>query len=228
MNTSSVDTRWKHSYDRQDTRQRVAMTNVVRAGSDRATPEMVQQIWARRAAQLAQVPTQENKGEQIELVVVQLGRERYGLDARLVFGIKHVERVARVPRVPEWVAGVVNVRGHILSVVDLRRFFGLPAGEPNEGEPDRAIKANSHLVIVETPEMELVLLTDGVLAVEKVPTSRIQDTTHTVRGLPPGYVRGVVEFKGGGPTTNGKTLVVVLDLPVLLADERLIVREEIV
>ncbi len=228
MNTSGADTGWKHSNDRQDARERIAMTNVALAGSDRATPEMVRQIWARRAAQLAQVPDQEDKGEQIELVVIQLGRERYGLDARLVFGIKHVEQVARVPRVPEWVAGVVNVRGRILSVVDLRRFFGLPAAGPSEGEPDEAIKALSHLVIVETPEMEVALLTDGVLAVEKVAVSRIQDTSDTVRGLRPGYTRGVVEFEGGEPGANGKTLVVVLDLLALLADERLIVREEIV
>ena len=223
MNTSGADTGRKYSHDRQDARQRIAMTNAALAGSDRATPDMVQQIWARRAAQLAQVPTREDQGEQIELVVIQLGRERYGLDARLVFGIKQVEQVARVPRVPEWVVGVVNVRGRILSVVDLRRFFGLPAAEPGE-----AIKEGSHLVIVETPEMELALLTDGVLAVEKTPVSHIQDTANTVRGLRPGYTRGVVEFKGGELTTNGKTLVVVLDLPVLLADERLIVREEIV
>ena len=199
------------------------MNSITLTGSDRATPDMVQQIWDRRAAQLAQVPDREDQGEQIELVVIQLGRERYGLDARLVFGIKQVEQVARVPRVPEWVVGVVNVRGRILSVVDLRRFFGLPAAEPGE-----VIKEGSHLVIVETPEMELALLTDGVLAVEKTPVNHIHNTTNTVRGLRPGYTRGVVEFKGGEPTTNGKTLVVVLDLPVLLADERLIVREEIV
>ncbi len=223
MNTSGADTGRKYSHDRQDARQRIAMTNVALTGSDSATPDMVQRIWARRAAQLAQVPVQEDQGEQIELLVIQLGRERYGLDARFVFGIKPVEQVTRVPRVPEWVAGVVNVRGRILSVVDLRRFLGLPAAEPGE-----AIKQGSHLVIVETPEMELALLTDGVLAVEKAPVSHIQDTSNTVRGLRSGYTRGVVELKGGEPTTNGKTLVVVLDLPVLLADERLIVREEIV
>jgi len=201
------------SLDWEGVRQRIAAIQAALADSDEVAPEVLQQVWARRAAQLAQVPAPEEAGAQLELVLVRLGREVYGLDAQYVHDIRPLEHLTRVPRVPVWVAGVVNLRGRILSVLDLGRFFGLPREEEN----------TACLVHVETPEMELALLVDDVLDVESLPASRVQEATDTIRGLRPEYMRGVAGREGGG---DG--LLVVLDLPALLADERLIVHEEIV
>jgi purine-binding chemotaxis protein CheW len=127
------------------------------------------------------------------------------------------------------VAGVVNLRGRILSAVDLCRFFGLPASGKSAGPAESngtgdTEELETHLVAVETPDMELTLLVDDVLAVETFPTSRIQDASGTVRGLRPEYVRGVAER----PRAETGSMVIVLDLPAILADERLIVHQEIV
>jgi purine-binding chemotaxis protein CheW len=150
------------------------------------------------------------------------------MDARYVYNVKPADLITHVPRVPEWVAGVVNLRGRILSVVDLRLFFDLPAAEGVENE-GRESGGESYLVVVETPDMEIGLLADDVLAVESVPMSQIQDTAGVVRGLRPEYVQGVVMFKGddAGGQDDG-SMVVVLDLIALLADDQLIVREEVI
>ncbi|MEE8391580.1 MAG: chemotaxis protein CheW, partial [Anaerolineae bacterium] len=179
-------------------------------------------------ADLAQVPVGEGTGEQIKLVLIRLGREIYGLDARYVYTVKPADFITHVPRVPEWVAGVVNLRGRILSVVDLRRFFGLPPAEADQydGSENESVPS---LVVVETPDMEVALLTDDVLTVESVSASQIQDTTGTVRGLRPEYVQGVARCKSSdGDGEGDDIMVVVLDPVALLADERLIVHEEIV
>lgn len=206
-------------FDWSSVRQRIASVNATLSGLDGAAPDTLEQIWAHRAVKLAQAPAQEEEGEQIELVLVQLGREVYGLEAQYVFDIRLAENVTRVPRVPAWVAGIVNLRGRILSVLHLQRLFGLPQAEcSEEGRP-----ATFHLVVVETPDMEIVLLVDNVLAVESLTASRIQAPTDTIHGLRLEYVRGVAEYKDDG--NDG--MMVVLDLSALLADKRLIVNEEI-
>ena len=136
----------------------------------------IELVWARRAAQLAQAIIDQDQSEQIELVLVRLGREMYGLEAQYIFDIRPLERVTRVPRAPEWVTGVINVRGRILSVCDLQRFLGLP----------RARRLDTlHRIVVETDAMEVALLIDVVLAVEALPVDQIHDASGTVRGIRP-------------------------------------------
>ena len=229
MDTNGSHDEQERDLDWESMRHPAATANTVTAQSGEISPEMLHQVWARRAAQLAKVTIQEDKTEQIKLVLIELGREIYGVNVQYVFDIRPAELITRVPRVPDWVAGVVNLRGRIFSVVDLRRFFGLPpaeAGDSDESEFDSGLPC---LVVVETPSMEIALLVDDVLTVESLPLSQVQDVTGTVRGLRSEYVQGVVTLgseDAAGEENRG--MVVVLDLPALLADERLIVHEEIV
>jgi purine-binding chemotaxis protein CheW len=215
-----------------DIRQRIAATEAALQGLDETSPEALEQVWTRRAALLATEPVQEDQGTQVQLVLVRLGRELYGLDAQYILDIRPLEKVTRVPRVPNWVAGVTNLRGRIYSVVDLRRFFGLVSAEVNEKNNDQN-NETQFLVVVETPQMEIALLVEEVLTVESLPEQQIQEATGVVRGLRPEYVRGVAEHKNGDgtqsaiPNGNGSMLVV-LELPALLADEQLIIHQEIV
>jgi purine-binding chemotaxis protein CheW len=186
--------------------------------------EMLQQVWARRAEQFAAVPVDEDEGERLDLTIVRLGRELYGLEAHYVFRIRPATQITRVPRVPDWVMGVANERGRILSVVDLYRFFGFTRTAADSSAP-----AQQHLVVVETPEMELALFADEVLDIESVPLTELREVTEAIRGIPQEYVRGVLDQK----TTvlhngEGDALIIVLDLPALLADARLVIHEEII
>ena len=182
-------------------------------------PEATLQIWARRAAQLAQAPIEQEQGEWLDLVLVRLGREVYGFEARYVLDIRPVGFITLVPRVPEWVLGVTNVRGRVLSVLDLECFFDLPQGGGG------FYGGMGLLVLVEAEQMELALQVDDVLGVERMPASQIQEPAGMIRGLPPDYVRGVIL---GGETADNEEMAIILDLPAMLADERLIVDERVV
>jgi purine-binding chemotaxis protein CheW len=219
MNDRNSGNQHGRTFDWESARLRIAVTNAILAGLDEPAPGVLEQIWERRAALLAKMSVQEDEGEQIKLVLIQLGRETYGLDAQHVFEIRPANQITPVPRVPDWVAGVINLRGRVLSVLDLRRFFGLA---PAEAHDEDEMSPGLELVVVETPSMEVALLTDDVLDVEALPASRVQDATDIVRGIRPEYVRGVVERQ------DKAGMLVVLDLVTLLADERLIVHEEIV
>lgn len=196
---------------------------------DDLTDEALQQTWLNRAALMAQILEEQEQGEQLEVAVIRLGRERYGIDVQYIFDIRLEENITRVPRVPAWVAGVVNLRGQVLSVVDLQRYLGLPVSEKAPEAGPR------HVLLVQTPQMELALLVDEVLSIQNLPASHIQEAASVVRGLPVEYVRGVYIENGtdGINVTSSKgrentSLLVILNLSALLADKRLIVQEEIV
>jgi purine-binding chemotaxis protein CheW len=188
-------------------------------------------LLAQRAARLAELPEQEETGEQITLLLVRFGHEVYGLEAQHVDRVQLVEQITPVPRVPNWVIGMTNLRGQLLSVVDLVSFFGLPSTMQHVASEDADGPAPERcLVVVSTSEIEIALLADGVLAVETVPDSRLQEAETIVRGLRPEYVRGIVQRVGQGRTADGAngSLVVVLDLQAILNDERLVIHDEIV
>lgn len=193
-----------------------------------ADPSLLGQIWKRRAEHLAQIPVREDTGEQIQLLIFRLGREYYGVEARFVFDIRVTSDITLVPRVPDWVVGVVNMRGRILSVIDLRRFFNLPGSQSvGDKTPQAEGQPVSYQVLVETPEMELALLVDEVLAVEDFPRNKIESTNEVIGEMRLEYVRGIVNYKTNRAGENN-VILVVLNLVTMLGDKRLVIEEKII
>src|SRR6267154_1722021 len=92
-------------------------------------------------------------GEQRQLVVVQLGAELYGVDIACVHEIVRMQTVTRVPRAPAFVEGVINLRGKVTPVIDLRHRFNLPAAEHTRA---------SRIVVVEIGDQVVGLIVDAV------------------------------------------------------------------
>ncbi len=188
------------------------------SGEHTLTESELRRIWSQRAAQLAEIEIEADESEHLDLVLVRLGDEIYGLEATYVDEIRPLQQVTPVPRTPPWVTGVVNVRGRILSVFDMGRFLQLPAaGEAPPGQP--------YVVVVSAAEMELALLTDEVLTVDKVPLRELEEASATVRGVPRKYVHGVGTYRIDD--RESEVTLIVLNLQLLLADEALLVREEL-
>lgn len=178
------------------------------------TTEQIDRIWVQRAEQLAQVQHEEEAGNQIEVVLVSLGDELYGLDVQYVSAVNPRESLTRVPRLPEWVAGITNIRGQILSVIDLRRYLGLPPGpNPSEGS----------FVYVETPAMQVIFLVDAVSSVEALPLRESQSSDGDQRRLPAGTVRAIVDGQG---VSGRQPFIAVLNVDALLSDPRFVIRQE--
>lgn len=177
------------------------------------TQEQIACIWQQRALQMARVEIVEEPGEQKVVVLVRLGNELFGLDVEFVSDIRPNEALTRVPRVPEWVMGVINLHGRILSVVDLRQYLGLaPAAQPGAGA----------FVTVKTPAMEVIFFVDEVPGAESLPVRR--DLMDAGIRLPAGCT-AVVERQAG---PGEQPYIAVIDLPALLADPRLVIHEDLV
>jgi len=127
------DSAQDRAFDWEYARYRLAEFKAALRGEQYTRPDVLHEIWAQRAEQFAELPLEEEGGEQIDLVIVRLGQELYGLTAQYVFDIRQVAQlqITRVPRVPEWIAGVVNVRGRVLAAFDLLRFLELAEAGPS-------------------------------------------------------------------------------------------------
>lgn len=132
------------------------------------------------------------------LLTFELGSEYYGVEVELVRGVRQAPKIARVPGAPTFYPGVMNARGQIVTVLDLRHYFGLniPSDAPMPSE----------VIQVQSGRLRLALLTHRVRGIENLPDTDIFPVEH----LPYAY----------GVTRNR---LIVLNLAQLFEDQRLIV-----
>jgi len=132
-----------------------------------------------------------------------LSGEEYGVDVRLVQEIIRVSEITQVPRAPGFIKGVINLRGRIIPVVDLKRKLGL-------GEVDEAVR-QSRIVVVRVRDRLVGLLVDGASQVLKVPLASVEAAPEEVVEIDANYIRGVAKLE--------KRLIILMDLPKILSLE---------
>jgi len=158
-----------------------------------------------RAKTLSQEAIQIDAEQQyLEVVEFLLAGERYGIEASYVSEVYPLKELVPIPGLPPFLLGITNVRGQILTVIDIKRFFDLP---------DKGLTELDKVVIVRSDEVELGIRSDVVLGMRSIPLEEIQPSLPTLTGLREKYLRGVT-----------KEAVIILDIQKLLADESLIVR----
>ncbi|HEY0016807.1 MAG TPA: chemotaxis protein CheW [Longimicrobium sp.] len=142
---------------------------------------------------------------QVQLVTFKVGGEEFGLDVFAVHEIRRWEGVTPVPRMPAFVEGVLEVRGDVLPVIDLRRRFEV-AGVVYDDD--------TRIVLVESEREKLGLVVDSVTEVLRAPETSISAPPAYIRGLAAEFVKGIVRLES--------RLVILLDLErILSSDERI-------
>ncbi len=142
---------------------------------------------------------QRGQTQEQQLVVVRLDRERYGVPIEHVHEIIRMQEVTRIPRAPSFVEGVINLRGQVIPVIDLRRRFGLGAGEGNGA---------SRIVVVEMNGSRVGMVVDAVLEVMRLPESAVVPPEDLLATSEVGFLRGVAK--------QGEELILLLDLQRVL------------
>jgi purine-binding chemotaxis protein CheW len=126
----------------------------------------------------------EVKEETIKLVVFRVSNEWYGVEISKSREVAKIEKITYLPSSPEHIAGIVNLRGDILSVTDLKRVFGLPQEQLTE---------KSRLVVIESGDLETGLLVDEVDEVMDAAVNKIHPTLATISAERADYLTG--EYK---------------------------------
>jgi purine-binding chemotaxis protein CheW len=220
--TLNTKTQARAAVDWDAVRRQIDQASQKLASSEEISPAALEQAWARRSAQIAQKIEAEQQGEIVKAAIVSLDNELYGLDVQYIFDIRVLERITFVPGVPAWVLGVVNWRGRILSVIDLRRFLGLPSNKDAETRANTA----QRLLVLQAGEMEVGIQADEVFLIQSIPVSKINTSDGMARAIKPELVNGLF-MPMGQDAQSQQEIVVLLNLPALLADPRLVIRDEI-
>ena len=172
-----------------------------------AAPD-ARQILRARAQALARPPERAAvAAASLELLEFRLANECYALETRYVREVYPLKNLTPLPCTPPFVLGIVNVRGRILPVLDLKKFFELP----EEGLTDL-----HRIILVQGHDLELGLLADVIAGVRTIPVDSLQPSLPTLTGIRAEYLKGVTAER-----------LVVLDLDRILADPKIIVQEEV-
>jgi len=127
-------------------------------------------------------------GEELKVIVFSLADEQYGVEVEKVRTIERMQPLTRVPRTPDFVKGVINLRGVVVPVIDLRGRFSLPEAEYTD---------NSRIIIVAVKEMEVGMIVDSANDVVDVDSDAIEQPPEIVGGIRAKYLRGLAKLGEG-------------------------------
>ena len=138
----------------------------------------------------------------LQLVSFIIENEEFGIDILIVQEIIRPVEITRVPNAPGFVEGVINLRGRIVPVIDLRKRFGLPQRERDK---------DTRIVVVELAEKVVGFMMDAVKEVIRVDRGVIEPPPDLAIGIDAHYIRGVAKLED--------RLLILLDLEEVLTDE---------
>ncbi|EJL39346.1 chemotaxis protein CheW [Brevibacillus agri] len=141
---------------------------------------------------------------EVKVIVFRLKDEEYGVEVNQVKSIEKLEHITRVPRTPQFVKGVINLRGVVTPIIDLRNRFGLEESLYSE---------STRIIIVAVGELEVGLIVDAANDVIDIPVNAIEPPPEVVGGVEAAYLRGVAKLD--------KRLLILLNLDKVLSTEEI-------
>ncbi len=140
--------------------------------------------------------------ELLQLVTFSIGEEEFGVDILKVQEIIRTMEITKVPRAPAFVEGVINLRGKVIPIIDLRRRFGLQSRDHDK---------HTRIIVIEISNMIVGFVVDSVSEVLRIPANTVEPPPPVVAGLESEYISGVGKLED--------RLLILLDLDRLLSGE---------
>jgi purine-binding chemotaxis protein CheW len=164
-------------------------------------------ILRERARLLAREPQSDNTEEVLVVVEFVLAHERYGLESTLIREVYPLKEFTPLPGTPAFIVGLMNLRGQILSITDIRKFFDLP---------EKGLTNLNRVIILRNHDREFGILADDIVGMRTIALKDLQLSLPTLTGLRAEYLKGVTPDR-----------LVVLEGEKLLTDDRLLVHAEV-
>lgn len=140
--------------------------------------------------------------ELLQLVSFNIGEEEFGVDILKVQEINRMVEVTRVPNTPEYIDGVINLRGKVIPIIDLRRRFGMDRKDKDK---------NTRIVVVELNGKVLGFVVDAVSEVLRIQKSVTEPPPPIIAGIKAEYITAIGKLEN--------RLLILLDLERVLTTE---------
>ena len=150
---------------------------------------------------MTQTAVDTSRSEQ-QLVVFDLASEAYGVDIGAVREIIRMQDITKVPRTPEFVEGVINLRGKVIPVVDLRKRFMLPVAEQND---------DNRIVVVDIGGQDIGVVVDAVTEVLRILSDSVEPPSSVITTTDSDYLMGICKLES--------RMIILLDLERVLSDD---------
>jgi purine-binding chemotaxis protein CheW len=126
-----------------------------------------------------------DSGELLQLVSFNIGTEEFGVDILKVQEINRMVEITRVPQAPHYVEGVINLRGKVIPIIDLRKRFSLESKEHDK---------DTRIVVVDIGGHVMGMVVDSVSEVLRLPANTIEPPPEIVSGIDADYIKGVAKL----------------------------------
>jgi len=141
-------------------------------------------------------------GQIVQLVSFQLEDVEYGIEILSVHEILRIPAITRLPNTPHFIKGVLNLRGNVIPVVDVRERFGFPKA---------VLTDQSRVIVIESEDKLIGLLVDNVSQVLRIRENNIDPPSVLIEGVSEEYIKGVGRLK--------ERLIIILNMQnILFAD----------
>ena len=140
----------------------------------------------------------------VQFIVVKIGQEQYGINIKYIENIVRMQHITRVPQVPAYIKGVINLRGEVIPVMSLRLKMGLPE--------DVETKASRIIIIKMEQHGNIGLMVDEVKEVVNLEEDQIEKVSYGSRDNSESFILGIGKYEGG--------LISLLDLNVTVLDRK--------
>ncbi|OBZ16899.1 MULTISPECIES: chemotaxis protein CheW [Bacillales] len=150
-------------------------------------------------------------GEELKVIVFALGNEEYGIEVDKVRTIERLSPITRVPKTATFIKGVINLRGVVVPVIDLRGRFNLSETTATE---------NSRIIVVAVADLEVGFIVDSANDVIDIDTDTIDLPPEIVGGIKAKYLRGIAKLGEG-------RLLIMLNLSEVLNKSEIIQLEQL-
>ncbi|QXE03117.1 chemotaxis protein CheW [Terribacillus sp. DMT04] len=137
--------------------------------------------------------------QDVKVIVFQLKNEEYAVPVTQVGSIEKMEHITRVPNTENFIKGVINMRGIVTPIVDLRSRLGLEETPADE---------NTRIIIVDLAETSIGLIVDAANDVVDIPVDKIEEAPQVIGAIDIDYIDGVVKLED--------RLIILLDLRKVL------------
>lgn len=142
--------------------------------------------------------------QEIKVIVFGLHDHEYGVEVTKVKSIERLESITRVPRTPKFVKGIINLRGTVTPIIDLKERLDIDGTEGTE---------HSRIIIISMGDIEVGLIVDSANDVIDVPAHLIQPPPIIIGGVRSEYIRGIAMLE--------QRLLVLLNLDRILSEDEL-------
>lgn len=135
-------------------------------------------------------------------VIFKLNNEEYGMDIIKINGIEKYQAVVQVPNAPDYVEGIINLRGEVLPIYSLRKKFHLA---------EKAIDDETRVIVALTNDMKVGFLVDSVTEILNIEEESIDEVPKLLTGINRKYMKSVAKIEN--------RMVILMDVDLLVTDE---------